>query len=62
MHCTTTRRDFIRAAAATAAVTALPNQLLAAKADLNGRIFKTLKIGMIRVKGSLTDASVQDPM
>ncbi|MBG89351.1 MAG: xylose isomerase [Verrucomicrobiales bacterium] len=55
MHCTTTRRDFIRAAAATAAVTALPNQLLAAKADLNGRIFKTLKIGMIRVKGSLTD-------
>lgn len=25
------------------------------KADLNGRVFKTLKVGMIRVKGTLTD-------
>jgi len=52
------RRRFLKSSAvATGAIAAAP--LLANRAladvDLNGRIYKTLKIGMIRVKGSLTD-------
>ncbi len=52
------RRRFLKSSAvATGAIAASP--LLANRAladvDLNGRIYKTLKIGMIRVKGSLTD-------
>lgn len=52
------RRRFLKSSAvATGAIAASP--LLAnrafADADLNGRIYKTLKIGMIRVNGSLTD-------
>ncbi|MFT4689879.1 MAG: sugar phosphate isomerase/epimerase family protein [Verrucomicrobiia bacterium] len=56
MHSTlNSRRDFLRTAAAASAVAAFPFASSAAEPDLNGRIFKTLKIGMIRVKGSLTD-------
>ena len=52
------RRHFIKSTATgTAGIAASP--LLANRAradvDLNGRIYKTLKIGMIRVKGSLND-------
>lgn len=51
------RRRFLQtsaaAAAAGAAVPALAQDSDAV--DLNGRIFKTLKIGMVRVEGSLTD-------
>jgi len=52
------RRRFLKSSAvATGAIAAAPmlaNRALA-DVDLNGRIYKTLKIGMIRVKGSLTD-------
>lgn len=52
------RRSFLRSAsAAAAAISAAP--LLAtdtrADVDLNGRIYKTLKFGMIGVKGTLTE-------
>ncbi len=51
------RRAFLRTGAAATAFSMLPLSGRAAKPsiDLNGRIYKTLKIGMIRVKGSLTD-------
>lgn len=54
---TASRRDFLRASAIAAAGSLVP---FGAKADhhqtsLKGRIYKTLKIGMIRVDGSLSD-------
>jgi len=51
------RRDFMKSAALAAAASLAPGSALAAQdlPDLNGRIYKTLKIGMIKVKGSLTD-------
>ena len=51
------RRDFLKTSAVATAASMAPGIAQAAhhKPDLNGRIFKTLKIGMIRVEGSLTD-------
>lgn len=51
------RRAFLRSAATVSAAAMLPFSGLAAKplVSLKGRILKTLKIGMIRVPGSLTD-------
>lgn len=54
------RRRFVQTAAATAAVAStlpISSALAAAepKHKLKGRLFKTLKIGMVGVKGSLTD-------
>ncbi|MFT5468690.1 MAG: L-ribulose-5-phosphate 3-epimerase [Verrucomicrobiales bacterium] len=51
------RRFFQTSAAAAAAGAVLPaiGQAADDAPDLNGRIFKTLKIGMIKVEGSLTD-------
>ena len=51
------RRGFLGSALAASALAAAPKSLLGANGDvsLKGRVFKTLKIGMIRVKGSLTE-------
>jgi len=48
------RRAFLRSAAAISTAALLPGSL-SARPSLKGRILKTLKIGMIGVKGSLTD-------
>ena len=51
-----TRRRFVQGSAAlfiTSPLTARGAEQ--SPADLNGRIYKTLKIGMVRVAGSLTD-------
>lgn len=48
------RRAFLRSSAALSAAALLPASLQA-RPSLKGRILKTLKIGMIRVNGSLTD-------
>jgi hexulose-6-phosphate isomerase len=53
-----TRRRFLKTSAALAAASALAGEVQANADDrvsLKGRIFKTLKIGMIRVKGTLTE-------
>ena len=51
------RRRFMQTTAAVVAATPVIASAADEKApkDLNGRIFKTLKIGMVKVKGSLTD-------
>ena len=53
------RRRFLQtsaAALAASAVTPLMTQAAPpAPTDLTGRMYKTLKIGMVRVEGSLTD-------
>ncbi len=51
------RRGFLGSALAASALAVAPKSLLGANGDvsLKGRVFKTLKIGMIRVKGSLTE-------
>jgi len=52
------RRHFLKSTSAVvagAAASPLLADRAVAAADLNGRIYKTLKIGMIRVEGSLTD-------
>ncbi len=57
-HSLVSRRRFLKSAAHSAgAVAAAPliGQRALADVDLNGRIYKTLKIGMIRVEGSLSD-------
>jgi len=51
------RRNFLGTAVATTALAAAPSRLFAGNesVSLKGRVYKTLKIGMIRVKGSLSD-------
>lgn len=50
------RRTFVQASAALAAGSWLASPALAAPAsDLTGRIYKTLKIGMVKVPGTLTE-------
>lgn len=50
------RRSFLQSlACAGAAAAASPLLGADSRVDLNGRIYKTLKIGMIRIKGSLSD-------
>lgn len=51
------RRSFLGTALATSALAAAPARLLGGEesVSLKGRVYKTLKIGMVRVKGSLTD-------
>ena len=56
MSHSTNRRRFLQAATATLAMAPLASVRAAdKKTSLKGRLFKTLKIGMVRVDGSLTD-------
>ena len=49
------RRRFLQGSAAMAAATPLFVSAAEDSTSLQGRLYKTLKIGMVRVQGSLTD-------
>lgn len=52
---TTNRRRFLQATAAACVASPLLARAAEAEHYLDGRLYKTLKIGMVRVEGSLTD-------